>query len=150
MIIGSRAGDQHSQVLLGLNAASPPELLVPCSPLLLTGMCWAAWPGPPGGAPHRGWEAVSPSVLQGEWAQGPHASPQPGWRASVRRLPGYSNVPSAVLLVLCRTDGHGQPRATRLWTVSDLDAGPGRGPSQRPASPFAKRMSAGRPAGELW
>ncbi|XP_070214152.1 apoptosis-stimulating of p53 protein 1 isoform X1 [Bos mutus] len=37
-----------------------------------------------------------------------------------------------------KSDGRGQPRATRLWTVSHLDAGPGRGPSQCPASPFAK------------
>ncbi|XP_043345227.1 apoptosis-stimulating of p53 protein 1 isoform X1 [Cervus canadensis] len=37
-----------------------------------------------------------------------------------------------------KSDGRGQPRVTRLWTVSDLDVGPDRGSSQRPTSPFAK------------
>ncbi|XP_055412706.1 apoptosis-stimulating of p53 protein 1 isoform X5 [Bubalus kerabau] len=37
-----------------------------------------------------------------------------------------------------KSNGRGQPRATRSWTVSDLDARPGCGPSQCPTSPFAK------------
>lgn len=56
-------------------------------------------------------------------------------------------MPSAVL-VLCHTDGHGKRRVTSLWTGSDLDIGPDRGSSQRPASPFANRMLAGRPGWE--
>ncbi|XP_057398282.1 apoptosis-stimulating of p53 protein 1 isoform X1 [Balaenoptera acutorostrata] len=36
-----------------------------------------------------------------------------------------------------KSDGHGKPRVTSSWTVSDLDVGPDCGSSQRPTSPFA-------------
>ncbi|XP_036697375.1 apoptosis-stimulating of p53 protein 1 isoform X2 [Balaenoptera musculus] len=36
-----------------------------------------------------------------------------------------------------KSDGHGKPRVTSSWTVSDLDVGPDCGLSQRPTSPFA-------------
>ncbi|XP_033276927.1 apoptosis-stimulating of p53 protein 1 isoform X1 [Orcinus orca] len=36
-----------------------------------------------------------------------------------------------------KSDGHGKPRVTSSWAVSDLDVGPDCGSSQRPTSPFA-------------
>lgn len=51
----------------------------------------------------------------------------------------------SAVLIPCRADGHGKPRVTSSWTVSDLGVGPDGGCSRRSANPRTNRVSAGGP-----
>lgn len=74
----------------------------------------------------------------GRWNLGPDV--ELGWTLPAGTLTTLSAVP-----IPCHADGHGKPRVTSSWTVSDLDVGPDRGSSRRSANLCTNRMSAGGP-----